>query len=135
MHRLLAAAKRGRHGKGRHGIRDYALMLLMYRHGLRASEAIRIRREDVDMLQAQVSVRRFRDAYPLVHPIAADEMRGIKHYLGMRLDELPWLFVSERGGPLTRRAVYYLVTTAAAEAGLSNVQPRTLRQPHAMDCT
>ena len=43
MQRLLDAAKKGRHRKGRYGVRDYALMLMMCRHRLRSSEAIRLR--------------------------------------------------------------------------------------------
>ena len=42
--RLFAAAKRGRHG-----VRDHLLILLMFRHGLRVSEAIALRRTDADL--------------------------------------------------------------------------------------
>jgi len=56
-----------------------------------------------------------------------DELRAIKRYLATRTDKLPWLFVSERGQPLTRQAVNYLIGAAAKSAGLKNVHPHTLR--------
>jgi site-specific recombinase XerD len=60
-------------------------------------------------------------------PIPGDELRAIRRYLATRADALPWLSVSERGQPLTRQAVNYLVAVAAARAGLPGVQPHTLR--------
>jgi integrase len=61
------------------------------------------------------------------HPIAGDELRAIKRYLAGRTDRLPWLFLSERGQPLTRSSVQYLVRVAAERIGLLNVHPHTLR--------
>jgi site-specific recombinase XerD len=47
--------------------------------------------------------------------------------LATRDDKLPWLFISERGQPMTRQAVNYIITPAAKTAGLKNVHPHTLR--------
>ena len=121
MDRLLDGAKRSRHG-----VRDYLLMLMTYRHGLRVSEVIALRRNDVNLAQARVWVRRLKNSLSVEHPIAGDELHAIKRYLGTRTDRLPWLFVSERGHPPTRRAAFYLVRTAGRSGGLKGVQPHTL---------
>ena len=120
MDRLLEAAKKD-------GIRDHLLMLMMYRHGLRVSEVTALRRDDANLSQARLWVRRLKNGLSVEHPIPGDELRFIRRYLATRTDRLPWLFLSERGQPLSRKTVYYLVSTAAQSAGLQNVHPHTLR--------
>jgi site-specific recombinase XerD len=126
MKKFLEAAR-----KGRHGVRDYCLMLTAYRHGLRVSELIDIRHKDLDFDSARIYVRRLKGSLSTHQPIEGDELRAIRAWLKIR-ENYPnassnYLFLSERG-PLTRQAVNYLVEQIGKRAKLGfKVNPHMLR--------
>jgi hypothetical protein len=59
---------------------------------------------------------RLKNGLSVEQRIVGDELRAIKRYLGSRSDAVPWLFISERGQPLTRQSVNYLMATAGPAA-------------------
>jgi type 1 fimbriae regulatory protein FimB len=126
MATLLAAAK-----AGRYGVRDYALLLLGYRHGLRMSERVAMRLDALSLETAHVWVQRLKGSLSTQHRLEGPTLRALRRWLDVRTKgkwaQLPWLFVSERGA-MSRKAVNYLIDAAAQRAGLSvHVHPHMLR--------
>jgi integrase len=69
--KLVEAAKDNRHGH-----RDATMILVAYRHGLRASEVCDLRWEQIDWNSATLHVRRVKSGKPSTHPIRGDELRA-----------------------------------------------------------
>ena len=110
---LLRAAR----GMGRHGQRNATLLLLMFRHGLRVSEAIALRWDAVDLKQGLLHVTRLKHGTPSTHPLRGPELRALRA-LRAEWPDSPYVFCSERGGPMTSSNVRKLVAAAGVEARL-----------------
>jgi len=76
---FLDAARRGRHG-----VRDYLLLLLTFRHGLRVSEVIDLRLKDFDLGTARLFVRRTKGSLSTHQPLEGDEIRALRAWLRER---------------------------------------------------
>ena len=102
---------------GRHRLRDRALILVAYRHGLRVSELVGLKWDQIDFKRAQTHVNRLKNGTPATHPIDGDELRLLRR-LQREYPDTPFVFTTERGGPLTRSTVSKLISRAGQEAGL-----------------
>ena len=82
--------------------RDKAIFLVAYRHGLRASEIGLLQRANVDVKQCRISIQRLKGSLSSVYPMQPDTLKVIRSYLRTRVDESPYLFVSNRNVPISR---------------------------------
>jgi integrase len=117
--------------KGRHSVRNYAMLLLAFRHGLRVSELIDIRMPDVDLDTGRLFVRRLKGSLSTSQPLEGDEIRALRAWLRQRISapccNSPLVFLSERG-PMTRQAFNYFCAEVGKRAKLPmRVHPHTLR--------
>jgi type 1 fimbriae regulatory protein FimB/type 1 fimbriae regulatory protein FimE len=123
VEKLLAAAR----STGRYGKRDETLLLLMYRHGLRVSEAVSLRWDAVDLKAGLLHVARRKNGTPSTHPLRGPELRALRQ-LKRDWPDSSYLFVSERGGPMTDSNVRKLVARLGVVAKLPfPVHPHQLR--------
>ena len=118
LEKLIKAGRKGRYGQ-----RDATLILLITRHGLRVTEAIDLRWDQVDFSKGHLHVRRLKGGIHSVHPIQGDELRALRE---LRREQQPESAL-ERGGPMTRSNVAKLIDNAAKRAGLPHCHPHQLR--------
>ena len=112
---------------GRNHGRDRTMLTLMYRHGLRVTEAVSLRWEQVDLKTGLLHVNRLKNGEPSTHPLRGPELRQLRQ-LRRDYPEGPYLFLSERGGPMTSSNVRKMIAKAGEAAGLPfPVHPHMLR--------
>jgi integrase len=99
----------------RYGHRDSIMILVAYRHGLRASEVCDLRWEQIDWSAATLHVRRVKNGKASTHPIRGDELRALRK-LKREAPTSPFVFVSERGGPFTTDSFNWMVKRAGQKA-------------------
>jgi type 1 fimbriae regulatory protein FimE len=96
-------------------------------HGLRVSENGALRWNQIDLKTALLHVRRVKNGVPSVHPLYGPELRTLRR---LKNDHpgIAYVFISERGSPLTDRAIRHIVLRAGLEANLPfPVHPHMLR--------
>lgn len=124
VEKFLAATKHGRHAE-----RDKCLFLLMYRHGLRVSEACKMELSQVDLDGSVLYVSRLKRGLSTTHPLRPDELKVIKAWLRVRpKSPCPALFLSQKDNPLSRNNVWKLAKAYGEAAGLAiEVHPHMFR--------
>jgi integrase len=94
VEKLIEAAK-----GNRWGLRDSTMILMLYRHALRAQELCDLEWSTIDWEKSEIHIRRVKCGRPSTHPIRGDELRILRKL--EREKTGPFIFMSERGGPFT----------------------------------
>jgi integrase len=123
VERLLKATKGSRWAH-----RDATMILVAYRHGLRASELADLRWDQIDLATATLHVRRVKQGSPSTHPILGDELRMLRRLQREQEPKSPFVFTSERGSPFTTAGFARMVERAGVKARLGfKAHPHMLR--------
>ncbi|HBT4686858.1 TPA: tyrosine-type recombinase/integrase, partial [Klebsiella pneumoniae] len=125
---MMQAARQGPTGE-----RDYCLILLAFRHGMRISELLDLHYHDLDLNEGRVNVRRLKNGFSTIHPLRFDEREAIERWSLVRAgwkaaDKTDALFISRRGTALSRQQAYRIIRSAGENAGtVTHTHPHMLR--------
>ena len=115
------------HSFGRHGVRDAAIIVLMFRHGLRTAELVSLKWSQIDLNDGYIEIRRVKHGHDSTHPLRAPELRSLRQ-IKRDYPETQYVFVSERKAPLSTRTIRHIIARAGELAGLDeSVHPHQLR--------
>ncbi len=110
VHKLLNALK-----QKRHGYRDWLIGLIIYRHGLRVSEACDLRWDDVDLAKRTIIVPRLKGSMDSSHYLERDELTALKRLKREQEadgNSSSYVFMNERGQPFARMGIARMIERA-----------------------
>jgi integrase len=123
VERLIKATRGNRYGQ-----RDATMILMAYRHGLRAFELTDLRWDQVDFRTATLHVRRLKQGTPSTHPVLGDELRALRRLRREQQPRSTFVFTSERGAPFTTAGFARMIERAGKVAKLAfKAHPHMLR--------
>ena len=121
VEKLIAAARGNRWGQ-----RDATMILIAFRHGLRASELCELQWSDVEFGTGNLHLHRAKGGATGTHPLLGVELRALR--VLKREAKSPFVFVTERGAPFSVSGLAKLIGRAGIEAKMPfKVHPHMLR--------
>ena len=114
--------------RGRYGHRDRTMVMVCFRHGLRVNELVSLRWDQVNLDEALLTIHRDKKGRNTEHPIPGEELRALRRLKREQRPGSPFVFMTERGGPMTDRAFRLLLSRAGEKTALPfPVHPHMLR--------
>ena len=115
------------------GIRDKAMLELLYATGIKVSELLAIKVEDINMKNKYISCGERRER---IIPIGTSAIRAIREYLEVRNEvfnkyQSDLLFLNMNGKQLSRQGLWKILKAYATVAGLQDIMPNTIRHSFA----
>ena len=113
--------------RGRWGHRDATMILIAFRHGLRVSELVALRWEQIDLQAGRLQVIRRKGSDDSVQPLSGVEIRALRRVRREQEAAARYVFLSERGAPFTTNGFFKMLSRAAASIAMPDVHPHLLR--------
>jgi integrase len=123
IERLMTTARK----HSRWGSRDALMVLLGYVHGFRASELVRLQWSDIDWERGLIHCRRKKNGINTDHPLTGRELRGLRKLKASPNPPSRFVFISERGSPMTPNGFYKLMIRLGEKARIAATRPHRLR--------
>jgi integrase len=120
--RLVKAAS-----KHEQGDRDALMILMAYRHGLRVSELVALQWAQIDLDAGRLRVIRLKGSDDSVHPLGGREIRALRKLRRGQPVGSRFVFVTSRGGPMTRNGFFKILAKAGQAVGMPDIHPHLLR--------
>ena len=122
LERILSVARQ-------QSVRDYAMILIGYRHGMRATEICRLELDHLDLDGGHILVVRLKNSITTWQKLPADEGAALRAWLSIRPNrDSRYVFCSRRGLPVDRGLLYLNLRKIAGAAGI----PPERCRPHAL---
>jgi integrase len=123
VERLIVAA-----GRNHYAHRDQTVILIAYRHGLRAAELVSLQWHAIDFNRAEMHVARVKGSASSTHPLTGRELRMLRRLQREQEPKSSFVFTSERGSPFAAGGYRKMVARLGEAAGFDfPVHPHMLR--------
>lgn len=113
LNAVLRAAKQSRNSD-----RDFAIVLLLFRHGLRAEELCNLTWQDLDLQLARIHIKRVKGGLEQNHPLESDEVKVLRKLYKNRDTALKEVFITMRKTPYDRNTLFVLIKRLGIKANL-----------------
>jgi type 1 fimbriae regulatory protein FimB/type 1 fimbriae regulatory protein FimE len=113
VNKLMDAARTNRYGH-----RDATMILVAYRHGLRASEVCDLRWDDINFSGSAVHIARKKNGVPTTQQLNGEELRALRRLQREQDPKSAFVFSTERGGPFDRTSFNFMVKRTGKKAGI-----------------
>lgn len=107
--------------------RNYLIILLMYRHGLRVSELCNLSWNDVNLISGKLTINRLKDSGSGYHPMQSDEIKLLKQHAKTIYGQFNFLFCTSQGHVIDRKVVEDILKRLCQHLGWNRIYPHILR--------
>ncbi|HHA1766292.1 TPA: tyrosine-type DNA invertase [Enterobacter cloacae subsp. dissolvens] len=117
---------------GLNELRDSCMITMCFMHGLRASELSCLTLDHIELTEGRIFIPRLKNGFSVQHPLQPEEIPLLTRWLALRATfsraDRPWLFLSRKGGRLSRQQIYRLIRHYGQAAGIAlPAHPHMLR--------